>query len=106
MFPKIVQVVPTEKYTVYVYFEDGKIVCYNVKPLLNKESFIILRELEYFIKSCTIMNDTLAWDVSGNKNNTTCIDIDPDTLYELDAVKEDELLTQYENGYFESIKQL
>lgn len=27
MFPKIVQVVPTKKYTVYVYFEDGKIVC-------------------------------------------------------------------------------
>ena len=28
MFPKIVQVVPTKEYTVYVYFEDGKIVCY------------------------------------------------------------------------------
>lgn len=25
MFPKIVQVLPTEEYTVYVYFEDGKI---------------------------------------------------------------------------------
>ena len=88
MFPKIVQVVPTEEYTVYVYFEDGKIVCYDVKPLLDKEIFAALREIEYFIETCTIMNDTLAWDVSGNRDNTACIDIDPDTLYMLEAVKE------------------
>ena len=60
MFPKIVQVLPTEEYTVYVYFEDGKIVCYDVKPLLEKEVFAVLREIECFIKTCTIMNDTLA----------------------------------------------
>ncbi|MCI8551297.1 MAG: DUF2442 domain-containing protein [Lachnospiraceae bacterium] len=88
MFPKIVQVVPTEEYTVYVYFEDGKIVCYDVKPLLEKEVFSVLREIEYFIQTCTIMNDTLAWDISGNRDSTKCIDIDPDTLYKLDAVKE------------------
>ena len=72
----------------YVYFEDGKIVCYDVKPLLDKEIFAALREIEYFIETCTIMNDTLAWDVSGNRDNTACIDIDPDTLYMLEAVKE------------------
>ncbi len=88
MFPKIVQVLPTEEYTVYVYFEDGKIVCYDVKPLLEKEIFAVLREMEYFIKTCTIMNDTLAWDISGNRDSTKCIDIAPDTLYMLDAVKE------------------
>ncbi len=88
MFPKIVQVLPTEEYTVYVYFEDGKIVCYDVKPLLEKEVFAVLREIECFIKTCTIMNDTLAWDISGNRDSTKCIDIAPDTLYMLDAVKE------------------
>ncbi|MDE5820812.1 MAG: DUF2442 domain-containing protein [Lachnospiraceae bacterium] len=88
MFPKIVQVVPTEEYTVYVYFEDGKIVCYDVKPLLEKEVFSALRELTFFMGACTIMNDTLAWDVSGNRDHCKCIDIDPDTLYALDAVKE------------------
>lgn len=88
MFPKIVQVIPTEEYTVYVYFEDGKIVCYDAKPLLKKEGFAVLRETTFFMNACTIMNDTLAWDVSGNRDNTKCIDIDPDTLYELDAVKE------------------
>lgn len=88
MFPKIVQVVPTTEYTVYVYFEDGKIVCYDVTPLLKKEVFAILREPEFFMDACTIMNDTLAWDVSGNRDVSKCIDIDPDTLYALDAVKE------------------
>lgn len=88
MFPKIVQVIPTEEYTVYVYFEDGKIVCYDVKPLLEKEVFAVLREIEYFIKTCTIMNDTLAWDISGDRDCTKCIDIDPNTLYMLDAVKD------------------
>lgn len=88
MFPKIVQVLPTEEYTVYVYFEDGKIVCYDVKPLLEKEMFAVLREIECFIKTCTIMNDTLAWDISGDRDCTKCINIDPDTLYMLDAVKE------------------
>ncbi|WP_434311033.1 DUF2442 domain-containing protein [Hominifimenecus sp. rT4P-3] len=88
MFPKIVQVVPTQEHTVYVYFEDGKIVCYDVMPLLEKEVFAVLKELEYFMQTCTIMNDTLAWDVSGNRDNTKCIDIDPETLYALEAVKE------------------
>ena len=30
MFPKVVQVMPIENYSVYVYFEDGKIVCYDM----------------------------------------------------------------------------
>lgn len=88
MFPKIVQVMPTEEYTVYVYFEDGKIVCYDVKPLLEKEVFAVLKEIEFFMNACTIMNDTLAWDVSGKRDASKCIDIDPDTLYELESVKE------------------
>ena len=36
MFYDIVQVIPNEDYTVYVYFEDGKIVCYDAKTLLKK----------------------------------------------------------------------
>ena len=88
MFPKVVRVTPTEEYTVYVYFEDGKTVCYDAKPLLARGIFTALRDIAFFKNSCTIMNDTLAWDVSGNGDTSRCIDIDPDTLYELDAVKE------------------
>ncbi len=69
-------------------FIEGKIVCYDIKPLLEKGAFTALREIEYFMQTCTIMNDTLAWDVSGNRDSMKCIDIDPDTLYTLNAVKE------------------
>ena len=88
MSPKITQVVPTQNYTVYVYFEYGKIVCYDVKPMLDKEVFAVLKDKRFFIESCRILNDTLAWDISGNRDAGRCIDIDPDTLYELPYCKE------------------
>ena len=65
MLYDIVQVIPYEDYTVYVYFEDGKIVCYDAKPLLDKKVFAPLKNIDFFMNACTILNDTLAWDVSG-----------------------------------------
>lgn len=88
MFPKVVQVIPTRDYSVYVYFDDGKIVCYDMCHMLEKELFAALKDIEVFINTCTIMNDTLAWDLAGNRDCTACLDIDPDTLYELPYVKE------------------
>ena len=88
MFHNVVQVIPTEDYEVYVYFEDGKIVCFDAKPLLEKKVFEVLKDKRVFIDSCTILNDTLAWDIQGNRDTTKCIDIDPDTLYDLKHVSE------------------
>lgn len=88
MCPKVVQVVPTKDYTVYVYFEDGKIVCYDASGMLNKEAFTVLQDVSVFMDTCTVLNDTLAWDLGGKRDNTVCLDIDPDTLYELPYVKE------------------
>ena len=88
MVPDIVQVVPQEDYTVAVYFCDGKCVIYDVKPKINDGIFRQLQTLSFFINNCKIMNDTLAWDISGNNDETKCIDIDPDYLYSLQAVDE------------------
>ena len=88
MFPEVVKVKPNDDYMVYVYFSDGKIVCYDVKPLLEKNVFRKLKEKDIFMDTCTILNDTLAWDISGNRDETSCIDIDPETLYELEAIDE------------------
>ncbi len=87
-FPEVVQVVPHSDYTVSVYFSDGKIVSYDVNPLLDKGVFRALRDESVFTDCCTIMNDTLAWDVARTGDPTDCIDIDPETLYALDAVEE------------------
>ena len=83
MFPKVVQVIPMENYSVYIYFEDGKIVCYDMIQMIEKEVFRPLKDITVFKEACTVMNDTLAWDIGGNRDNTKCLDIDPDTLYDL-----------------------
>lgn len=88
MFPEIVQVVPNENYTVTVYFEDGKIVLYDVTQLLEKEIFHPLKDKNIFINACTIINDTLAWDLEGNRDSSKCIDIDPETLYALQEISD------------------
>lgn len=88
MFPEIVQVVPNENYTVRVYFEDGKIVLYDVSPLLEKEIFRPLIDKNIFVNACTIINDTLAWDLEGNRDSSKCIDIDPERLYALLAIED------------------
>lgn len=86
--PDIVQVVPFKDYTVDVYFEDGKIVRYDVRPFLHEGIFQKLQDLSVFMKTCTIMNNTLAWDIAGGRNEYACIDIDPGTLYSLPNVEE------------------
>ncbi len=67
MFPKVVQVIPMENYSVYVYFEDGKIVCYDMIQMIEKEVFRPLKDITVFKEACTVMNDTLAWDIGGGK---------------------------------------
>ena len=89
--PDIIQVVPHEDYTVSVYFADGKIVLYDAKPKINSGVFKVLQNPEFFKKRCKIMNDTLAWDISGNNDPSTCIDIAPETLYALEHVSEKDI---------------
>ncbi len=88
MFPKVVQVIPMDDFSVYVYFEDGKIVLYDASDLIKKEAFVALSDIHVFRNSCTVLNDTLAWDLLGTRNASECLDIDPDTLYELPYVAE------------------
>lgn len=86
--PEIVQVVPHRNYTVSVYFVDGKIVTYDAKPKLDRGVFTKLRDIDFFMERCKIMNDTLAWDLSGNDDPADCIDIDPEVLYALEHTGE------------------
>ena len=43
---------------------------------------------ETCIENCKIMNDTLAWDLTGNNVPSQCIDIDPDCLYGLEYAED------------------
>ena len=82
MFRKVVQVVPTNDYRVYVYFADGKIKLYDASKLVEKGVFKQLKDIELFKNSCTVLNDTLAWDISGTYDPSNCLDVDPNNIYD------------------------
>ena len=85
-FPTVVQVMPQTNYTVQVFFDDGKIVEYDASNDLQGEVFQPLKNLNIFMDTCTVMNDTLSWDITGQRDPTQSIDIDPLVLYELPAI--------------------
>ena len=83
MTPEVVQVIPHDNYIVEILFQDGKTVHYDVSDLLDKGLFTLLKDEEFYRTRCTVMNHTLAWDISGEYNPYNCLDIDPDLLYSI-----------------------
>jgi hypothetical protein len=81
MFNQVIQVLPTNEYKVYVYFADGKIKLFDASSLVEKGIFKPLKDIDLFIKSCTVINGTLGWDIKGNHDVSECLDLDPDNLY-------------------------
>lgn len=80
--PEVIQVIPTDDFKVYVYFDDGSIKLYDAKELITKGVFKPLQDIELFKSTCTVLNGTLAWDLEGHFDETTCLDIDPFAIYE------------------------
>ena len=72
-FPTVVQVIPLDNFHVQVFFDDGKIVDYDATEDLKTEIFKPLRDIDAFKEACTVMNGTLAWDLSGNRDESSCI---------------------------------
>ena len=92
-WPKVVQVLPTDNFEVYAYLNDGSVRLYDVKPLIKKDTvFEPLMNIEVFKSKLTVINDTIAWDMGGNRDMYKCIDIDPFTVYE-NAIVADPLET-------------
>lgn len=77
----IIQVIPTDDYKVYLYFEDGKIKLFDAKDLLNKEPFTVLRDINIFKDTCTALNRTLSWSLDKSYDKNTCISLDSLALY-------------------------
>ena len=63
----VVQAVPGDDFTVYAYFSDGT---------------VRLADPSFFRERLTVMNDAVAWDVSGSRDPYTCIDLDPCQMYD------------------------
>ena len=84
----IVSVRNLGNYNLLILFSNHQERIVDCKKLLDFKIFEELKDINVFIDTCTVLNDTLAWDICKNRDNTTCLDIDPDTLYELPNVKE------------------
>lgn len=88
-YPSVAQVIAGPERTIYVYFTDGRITQYDVAPLIARGGvFSRLADIDFFTSALTVLNGTAAWDVSGHYDPTTCIDIDPFTLYEAKQVRD------------------
>ena len=85
--PKLFQVFPVDGYRVYLYYDNGEIKIYDCGWILNEDGvFRHIQDISKFKELCTIMNGTLAFDISFSRDPCNCIDICPDTVYQ-DSVK-------------------
>lgn len=90
--PQVLQVVSGKNFTIYAYFDDGTVRLADIKPLLSKGGvFEALRDVHNFEKCLTVMNGTVAWDIAGNRDESTCIDLDPCEIYETSTIVSDPL---------------
>lgn len=84
--PDVVQAVPGDDLTVYAYLNDGTVRLIDMKPLVEKGNiFEKLWDREFF-ESVTVMNNTVAWDLSGVRDPYNCIDLDPCMIGECQIV--------------------
>lgn len=74
----ITKVVPRDDFKVIIYYENRVIKLFDASVLLK--AYPILKDKAFFNDRCTMMNDILAWDISGTMDDTVCIDIAPEVL--------------------------
>lgn len=90
--PAVVQAVPGDDFTVYAYCNDGAVRLVDVKPLIAKGGvFAPLANQDFFCDRLTILNDTVAWDMTGDRDTTTCVDLDADQIFVEAPVVDDPL---------------
>ena len=87
--PAVQQAVAAENYNVYAYMNDGSVRLINVKKYVDeKPVFAPLKDYSVFTQTLTVMNQTVAWDLSGKRDPYNCLDIDPVLIYECPAVND------------------
>ena len=86
-WPEVLQVVPTNDYQIYAYFNEGSVRLFDVRPLIRPGTvFEPLSDIDFFRSRATVINHTAAWDMTGDRDPRRCIDLDPFVLFEQAAV--------------------
>ena len=90
----VVQAIPGEDYTVYAYFNDGSVRRADIKPITAKGGiFARLADERFFRDRLTVMNGAVAWDVTGTRDASQCIDLDPCAMHADSPIVADPLQT-------------
>lgn len=80
--PDVVQAIALDDGYVKAYFDDGSIRTYDMKPIIAGGGvFDHLKDATFFKERITVLNNTVAWDVTGTFDPFDCIDIDPCDIY-------------------------
>lgn len=88
-YPEVLQAVAGENFTVYAYMSDGSMRLFDVKPLIkNGGVFNKIADENTFKEKLTVLNNTIAWDIGGNRDEYKCIDIDPFDVFESPVVND------------------
>ena len=91
-FPFVIQAVPGENRTLYAYFSDGSVRFADISKLIAPGTvFQALQDENFFRSRLTVIDGAVSWDVSGDRDPTKCIDLDPFTLYHTAKIVEDPL---------------
>lgn len=92
VIPAIVQALSGDDFTVYAYCNDGAVRLVDAKPLIKTGGvFAQLGDPVFFRERLTVMNDTVAWDVTGNRDESSCIDLDPCEIFKTAPIVDDPL---------------
>lgn len=95
LLPSVLQAIPGDDYTVYAYCNDGAVRLVDVKPLIARGGvFAPLADKVFFEERLTILNSSVAWDMTGDRDETACIDLDPCVIFETASIVKDPLSGQ------------
>ena len=78
--PALIQVYAEGNYSIICQFVDGRVTRYDMKDELFGV-FEPLKDKTLFKNTLTILDNTAAWDLSGKRDDSDCLTIDPWTLY-------------------------
>lgn len=80
--PEVFQAVAGKNFVVYAYMNDGSIRMLDMKPIIKKGGvFKVLEDEKIFHEKLTVLNNSVAWDIGGNRDGYKCIDIDPFDIF-------------------------
>lgn len=92
LLPHVLQVIPGDGKTVYAYYNDGTVRLADIAPLIKQGTvFEPLMDDAFFQSRLTVLNGAVAWDMTGNFDETQCIDLDPIKMYMSSPIVSDPL---------------